>query len=390
VTGPQFVSIDGSPSASSTLFSVNVAGAETSDTVVVVRVAALYIGDNTYHAVNLTHGAGTLWTGSLPSGQVKEFTVFALDSDGNVATANNRGIAYAPVDDTAPFITRTIGNPKFVSGNGDTYVSPSTQITVTVGDLGSGTCTIEVFGPQNLTPACHTGDNTFYLPNANGAYTINVSATDGAGNKFQLSFDLANDTIKPDITITRPIATTYVLNEVVKALSSCSDSGSGVATCTKTKADGLAIDTATIGAKTFTVTATDNVGNTKTMTITYYVGYKVCLLYDPTKPFRINTSTIPIKLQICDATGKNLSSASITLTAVALQDLTLGSSVTLTPNAGDGFVFRFDKNVAKGGGYIYNLSTKGLAANHTFELRFKASNEAAGTAYHAAPFSTKP
>jgi hypothetical protein len=396
VTGPQFVSIDGSPSASSTLFSVNVAGAETDDTVVVVRVAALYVGDNTYHTVDLAHGAGTLWTGTLASGQVREFTVFALDSDGNVATANNRGIAYAPVADTAHFITSSVGSPKFISGNGDTYVTTSTPITVTVGDLGSGTCTIEVFGPLNSTPSCGTGDNTFHLPDANGAYTINVSATDGAGNKFQLSFDLANDTIKPDIVITRPVdGATYGLNEVVKALSSCADTGSGIATpatqCIKTTADNQNINTATIGAKTFTVTATDNVGNTRTTTVTYYVGYKVCLLYDPSKPFRINTSTIPIKLQICDAAGKNLSSASITLTADSLKNVTSGAITSPPPpNAGDGLVFRFDKKVATGGGYIYNLSTKGLAANANFELRFKISGEATGTALHVAPFSTKP
>jgi hypothetical protein len=344
VTGPQFVSIDGSPSASSTQFSVNVAGAENDDQVVVVRVAALYIGGTTYQTVNLTHGAGTLWTGTLPSGQVREFTVFALDSDGNVATANNRGRAYAPEDDTPPGITKSVGTPKFISGN-DTYVSPSTQITVSVSGLGTGSCTIKVFGPQNSTPTCQAGSNTFTLPDANGAYTINVSATDGAGNTFELSFDLA---IKvPIITITRPVdGATYGLNEAVTASYSCSDVGFGV-TCTGTKPSGQPINTSTIGQKSFTVTGTDSVGNFRSKTVTYYVGYKVCLLYDPNTPFRVNTSTIPIKLQICDAFGKNLSSASITLTAVALQNLTAGTPVTPLPrNAGDGFVFRFDKNVA--------------------------------------------
>ena len=393
VTGPQFVSIDGTPAASSTQFSVNVAGAENDDTVVVVRVAALYIGGTTYQTVNLTQGAGTLWTGSLPSGQVREFTVFALDSDGNVATANNRGIAYAPVDDTPPSIDFVIGDPKVISGD-DTYVSSTTPITVTVGDLGSGTCTIKVFEPQNPTPTtrtCHAGDNTFTLPNASGTYTINVTATDNAGNTFELSFDLIIS--GPTITITTPVeGATYELNQVVLADSSCGDAGFGVASCTKTKANGQPIETGTIGKKSFTVTATDTKGNISTKTVTYYVGYKVCLLYDPTKPFRVNTSTIPIKLTICDATGKNLSSASLTLTAVSLKNVTTGVITSPPPvNAGDGVVFRFDKSVLKpGGGYIYNLSTKGLPANNTFELRFTISSEVANTALHVAPFSTKP
>jgi hypothetical protein len=388
-TGPQFVSIEGTPGSDSTEFSVNVA--ENDDEVVVVRVAALLLEGNTYQTVDLDLDPDTtLWTGSLESGQVREFTVFALDSEGNVATANNRGIAYAPVDDTPPSIDFLIGDPKFESG-GDTYVSSSTPITVTVSDLGSeGTCTIEVFGPQNSTEPCDV-DNEFTLPDPSGAYTVDVTATDGAGNTSELSFDLIIS--GPTITITSPVeGATYELKQVVFAESSCGEAGFGVASCTKDKQNGEAIDTATIGKKTFTVTATDSVGNVSTKTVTYYVGYKVCLQYDPTKPFRINTSTIPIKLTICDATGKNLSSASLTLTAVSLKNVTTGVITSPPPvNAGDGFLFRFDKNLVKpGGGYIYNLSTKGLPANNTFELRFAISNEAAGTALHVAPFSTKP
>jgi hypothetical protein len=394
-TGPQFVSIEGTPGPSSTQFSIDVGGVENDDQIVVVRVAALLIGGTSYQTVDLTHGAGTLWTGSLPSGQVREFTVFALDSDGNVATANNRGIAYAPVDDTPPTITTSIGNPKFVDPNtGDTYVSSTTPITVTVSDLGSGSCSIKVFGPQSSTPTtkpCGAGNNTFNLsPGASGAYTIDVTATDGAGNTSELSFDL---TISgPIITITSPVeGATYELNQVVPASSSCTAGAFPLASCSKPKADGQAIDTATIGKKTFTVTATDTVGNVSTKTVTYYVGYKICLLYDPTKPFRLNTSTIPLKLTICNATGQNLSSASLTLTAVSLKNVTTGAIISPPPvNAGDGVVFRFDKGVTKGGGYIYNLQTKGLPANNMFELRFTISNEASGTALHVAPFSTKP
>src|SRR5439155_1192639 len=45
--------------------------------------------------------------------------------------------------------------------------------------------------------------------------------------------------------------------------------------------------------------------------------YNVCLLYDPTKAVK-SGSTIPIKLQLCDATGNDLSSSGITLHAVSV------------------------------------------------------------------------
>jgi hypothetical protein len=41
--------------------------------------------------------------------------------------------------------------------------------------------------------------------------------------------------------------------------------------CTGTVPSGALIDTSTMGAKTFTVTATDTAGNTNAKTVTYYV-----------------------------------------------------------------------------------------------------------------------
>ena len=49
--------------------------------------------------------------------------------------------------------------------------------------------------------------------------------------------------------------------------------GSGIATCSGAVANGQAIDTAAIGAKSFTVTATDAVGNSATKTVSYQVVY---------------------------------------------------------------------------------------------------------------------
>ena len=66
------------------------------------------------------------------------------------------------------------------------------------------------------------------------------------------------DTTPPTITIVSPTATTYILNQSVASNFNCVDTGSGVATCVGTVANGSNISTSPVGAKTFTVNAADN------------------------------------------------------------------------------------------------------------------------------------
>jgi streptogramin lyase len=331
-------------------------------------------------------------------------TVDAIAPDGSIA-----GSKVVPVDTSNPSLSKSIGDPKFTSGS-TTYVNSSTPL-ITAIDSGSGlaTCKMMVKNSSNKTVAMLDCKTTVTLPSSlpDGTYTISASASDIAGHSSSLpAFRVVLDNTKPAITITRPTATTYSLNQAVTASYSCTDGGSGVATCTGTRANGQNIDTSTVGAKTFTVNSTDKVTNASTKSVTYFVGYNVCLLYDPTQPFRLTTSTIPLKLELCDSNGVNRSSSNITLTAVDLQqfDATLPNctnSVTddrcwrtiappnLSTNAGDGFVFRFSTALATGGGYIYNYSIKGLVANRTYRLRFMVGSEATGTALHSTQFSTK-
>jgi hypothetical protein len=83
------------------------------------------------------------------------------------------------------------------------------------------------------------------------------------------------DATKPTITLTTPAdGATYSLNQAVNADYSCEDEagGSGLKSCQGTVANGSAVDTASTGSKTFTVTATDNAGNQGSVTYTYSVG----------------------------------------------------------------------------------------------------------------------
>jgi hypothetical protein len=142
------------------------------------------------------------------------------------------------------------------------------------------------------------------------------------------------------------------------------------------------------GLYTVTFTVVDSDGNTATATRTFVVAYRICLLYDPSKPFKLSTSTVPIKLFICDSGGKNLSSSSITLTAVYLQKGTQPPG-PVPPNSGTGNNnFRFDSKLAPGGGYIYNLSTKKLTTG-AYQLGFTAAGVPQGITTYVAPFTVR-
>jgi hypothetical protein len=75
----------------------------------------------------------------------------------------------------------------------------------------------------------------------------------------------------PAIAIASPVAgAAYALNQTVLASYTCTDA-SGISSCTGTAADGAPIDTASAGARTFCVDATDGAGNTATECVSYSV-----------------------------------------------------------------------------------------------------------------------
>ena len=112
--------------------------------------------------------------------------------------------------------------------------------------------------------------------------------------------------------------------------------------------------------------------------------YEACLLYDPAKAHRLN-STAPLKVQVCDAAGANLSSPALSLTAagVVKRDGSATTALADSPgNANPDSTFRYDPELA---GYVFNLSTKGLSRG-TWELRFTV---AGSPTVHALPFDVR-
>jgi streptogramin lyase len=215
---------------------------------------------------------------------------------------------------------------------------------------------------------------TVALPHGSHAISLTVTDPKGASSSDSVLINVV-DTTGPTISITAPAGGTYLLNQAVTATFTASDACSGVASCVGTVASGALINTASVGTKTFSVTATDNGGNVSTKTVTYSVAFGICVLYDQSKAHR-SGSTIPIKLQLCDANGVNVSNTNILVHASTVIRASTEAPGPLedSGNANPDGNFRYDAGLGSTGGYIFNLSTTGYATG-TYLLRFTAGGD---------------
>jgi hypothetical protein len=114
------------------------------------------------------------------------------------------------------------------------------------------------------------------------------------------------DTTPPAITLTTPAqGAVYTLNQAVLADYTCEDEpgGSGLASCVGDVPDGAAIDTASVGPNTFTVTAEDSTENTASLTDAYSVVYSFSGFFrpvdnTPTLNLAKAGSAIPVKFSL--------------------------------------------------------------------------------------------
>jgi hypothetical protein len=114
---------------------------------------------------------------------------------------------------------------------------------------------------------------------------------------------------------------------------------------------------------------------------TLSVTFNICVLYDQTKAVH-SGAVYPIKLQLCDINGNNVSSEGIVVHAVNIQQVsTLVFGDVITPgNANPDNNFRFDDSY-----YILNLKTTGLTTG-TYKLYFTAGDD---PVLHSVEFQVK-
>ncbi len=298
---------------------------------------------------------------------------FTVCSDGATdvyyKAKSNAGNAEAPktitikIDTTPPVTTHSLSG---AMGNDGWYVSDVT-VTLTATDAASGVAEIHYVldGVEQVV----TANTATFTVSQDGVHSLTYWAKDVAGiveaQQGPVSFKI--DQTMPVITITGVTeGVKYPACSPPTPSYSVTDAASGLATHSATLEGGNANG---VGTFTYTVTATDNAGNTVTETVTYKVVYSFDGFQTPvtlSRPFKLG-STIPVKFVLTDGCGAYVSNATATLSVVQLSGAEpLGEPIDGTTNVPDsGNVFRY---VLADNHYIYNLSTGDSLSTGTWRV----------------------
>ncbi len=118
----------------------------------------------------------------------------------------------------------------------------------------------------------------------------------------------------------------------------------------------------------------DRISGVSSGSLTQTVEYGICPLFDQARSVK-SGATFPVKLQLCDANGNDLSSSAIVVHATSVTAVSGFSGTPDAPgNANPDNDFRFDAALGLTGGYIFNLSTGGLPSG-TYSLQFTAGSD---------------
>lgn len=290
----------------------------------------------------------------------------ACDSVGNCA-ASPADITGNKVDKQAPSVTCGVADGVWHASN--------VSINCSATDGGSGPASQNVALSTSVLAGTETANASTNSQNVCDAVNNCASAGPIGGNMV--------DRKGPAITVNSPAnSAVYILNQLASASFSCADFGSGSGTCTGTVADGAAINTASVGTKSFTVSATDAVGNPSSVTYTYSVTYAsggTCVGsagHSILQPINVDGSsvfkqgsTVPAKFRVCDVNGNSIGAAGVVASFNLVQTMsgTLVATVnepvdSTTPDPN----FRWDASAMQ---WIFNITTKPLVKNVTYFYR---------------------
>lgn len=303
-----------------------------------------------------------------------------------------------------------VGNPATITGTfsapinfidyGINATSQGEPPTFPIPFPGNGT-----FGPDNVLqnpatcPASYTAPPLQFTPAqvslgtfADGSSNLlHYSSNDCAGT-HELQFTLASgswstslkslalqtDTQPPAISITAPAASTaYPAYQKVKAAYACSDTESGLASCTGTLPVNSYIDTTPTNGlstpKSFTVNAVDNVGNAAPLTVNYSVSCNYAAVgISPstvTRPALVGITAsvidcmsapqnVKVQFSVSGPIGKNCSNASSVLFTTPPFTIKSGASSSIS------FPFPIAKNACAG---TYTVTTTTLQGSTTID-----------------------
>lgn len=220
---------------------------------------------------------GGHWSATLPAGLVEQdetITVTATDAAGNVGTATR----VVKVDRIAPVVTITAPTAGGIFRTGVLVNAQTTGTPSSVSATLEGQTVALTGGPLSWTSSVPVGAHDY------AAATLEVRATDAAGNVGVANVSVFVDTVAPVITITAPmpakkfkiadfatsadVTTTWTVQDGDAQAATTQVNGSN-STATSLARPTSSTDNPT--TYTNTITAADRAGNTATATISYSV-----------------------------------------------------------------------------------------------------------------------
>ena len=219
------------------------------------------------------------------------------------------------------------------------------------------------------------GDSAVVAYGLEGVKFFSYWSRDKEGNEDDNKIELRLDKTPPQTIITTPAnQAEYLLNQVVTANWTVTDSLSGVESSSATTPSGQVIDTAQAGAKDFKVSCQDKAGNAATSTVKYYIRYRYLgilapLKADGTSVFIKLGRTVPFKFQLQDAHNSYVTTAQARIYLAKISNNVVGQEVEAisTSQATTGNLFRYS---SQDNLYIFNLSTDTLTTG-TWQARIE-------------------
>jgi hypothetical protein len=313
-------------------------------------------------------GDGSFSQNSGVAGQTvsKASTAASLSSSANPSIINQAVTFTATVSAVAPGAGAPTGTVTF--SDGATSLGSASLVN---GQATLTTSTLAV-GSHSIT-ASYGGDGNFNSSSSTMSQTVNKAST-----ATSLSSSANPSTIGQAVAFTATTVNVVALGAgTPTGAVTFGDGGTAMATVALGSNGTATFRTSTLAVTSHSITAVysgDGNFNGSTGSLTQNVQYAICAQYDQTRSVQ-GGATFPIKLQICDAAGNNLSSQSIVLHATAV----LAASGTAGPvqdsgNANPDNDFRNVGGNGSGAGYIFNLSTNGLATG-TYALQFAVQGD---------------